>query len=33
VMANPGAKQSAPAALRDSLNQHWERIVRQCKKS
>lgn len=32
VMANPGAKQSPAAALRDSLNQHWERIVRQCKK-
>jgi ribonuclease P protein component len=33
VMANPGAKQSFPPALRDSLNQHWERIVRQCRKS
>ncbi len=33
VMANPAAKQSAPPALRDSLNQHWERIVRQCRKS
>lgn len=33
VMANPAAKQSAPPALRDSLNQHWERIIRQCRKS
>ncbi len=33
VMANPAARQSAPQALRDSLNQHWERIIRQCRKS
>ncbi len=33
VMANPAAKQSAPPALRDSLNQHWERTIRQCRKS
>ncbi len=33
VMANPAAKLSAPPALRDSLNQHWERIIRQCRKS
>lgn len=33
VMANPGAKQSPAPALRDSLNQHWERIARQCRKS
>lgn len=33
VMANPGARRSPPPALRNSLDQHWERIVRQCRKS
>ncbi len=33
VMANPDSKQSPAPMLRDSLNQHWERIIRQCRKS